>query len=128
MEAQVRQRALFRERPAGADASPASGAAGDGVSIGGLVINDTRTTIGRDFYDVFYGRWETPEGAENVMIRVYEQPRPNVGTRLLVDVEDQTVFRANLRPRFQQIKKAARRALARAVRYVQQHYEPREKY
>ena len=130
MAAQVRQRALFRvltDDEAGAEAGQPSGAE-TGVSIGGLVINDTRTTIGRDFYDVFYSRWETPKGAENVMIRVYEQPRPNLGTRIVVDVEGKTIFRANLRPRLPQIKQAAQTALARCHRYVRNHYEPRDTY
>lgn len=126
-EAQLRKRAQSRPSNDTSDTPSASGGP-EGVSIGGLVINDTRTTIGRDFYDVFYSRWETPKGAENVMIRVYEQPRPNLGTRIVVDVEDRTVFRANLRPRFEQIKKAARAALARAHRYVKKRYEPRTRY
>jgi len=127
LEAQLRRRAQSRRARDTSDSPSASGGP-EGVSVGGLVINDTRTTIGRDFYDVFYSRWETPKGAENVMIRVYEQPRPNLGTRIVVDVEDRTVFRANLRPRFEQIKQAARAALARSHRYVKKRYEPRTRY
>ena len=127
LEAQVRRRAQSRSSRDTSD-TPSASDGPRGVSIGGLVINDTRTTIGRDFYDVFYSRWETPKGAENVMIRVYEQPRPNLGTRIVVDVEDRTVFRANLRPRFEQVKQAARAALARAHRYVKKRYEPRTRY
>jgi hypothetical protein len=138
LEAQVRQRALFRQMQSEENAASRSGnrsgneaassGASSSVSIGGLVINDTRTTIGSDFYDVFYGRWETPKGAGNVTVRVREQPRPNLGTRIVVEVAGKTVFRANLRPRFEQIKQAARAALARTHRYIQKRYDPRTRY
>jgi len=132
-EAQLRQRAFYRRTDA-SSGQPDSGASRDestdpgSVSVGGLVINDTRTTIGSDFYDVFYSRWETPKGAGNVTVRVREQPRPNLGTRIVVEVEDQTIFRANLRPRMEQIERAAQGALARAHRYIKKHYEPRSRY
>ncbi|HHP7238502.1 CsgE family curli-type amyloid fiber assembly protein [Longibacter sp.] len=100
----------------------------EGVSIGGLVIDETRTTIGRDFYSVFYSGWNAPEGAKNVTVRVREQPRPNLGTRLLVEVEGTTVFRATLQPDMQMIRRAARGALGRTMRYLKQRYEPRNTY
>jgi hypothetical protein len=133
LQAQVRQRALFRQMrrdPSGdgSDTPDGTRQAQEGLSIGGLVINDTRTTIGSDFYDGFYSRWETPKGAGNVTVRVREQPRPNLGTRIVVEVEDQSVFRANLRPRLDQIQRAARGALARVHRYIRERYEPRSRY
>jgi len=133
LQAQVRQRALFRQMQRDASAEGSADRDGtrqaqEGLSIGGLVINDTRTTIGSDFYDVFYSRWETPKGAGNVTVRVLEQPRPNLGTRIVVEVEDQSVFRANLRPRLNQIRQAARGALARVHRYIRERYEPRSRY
>jgi hypothetical protein len=133
LQAQVRQRALFRQMqrdPSTEESASRDGTrrAQEGLSIGGLVINDTRTTIGSDFYDVFYSRWETPKGAGNVTVRVREQPRPNLGTRIVVEVEDQSVFRANLRPRLDQIQRAARGALARVHHYIRERYEPRSRY
>lgn len=132
--AQLRQRAFYRKTETGRSAGASNASTGDGetdpasLSIGGLVINDTRTTIGSDFYDVFYSRWETPKGAGNVTVRVREQPRPNLGTRIVVEVEGRTIFRANLRPRMEQIERAAQGALARAHRYIKKHYEPRSRY
>lgn len=126
LEAQLRTRRLMKKVASTGESEAADAEAG--VSIGGLVINDTRTTIGRDFYDAFYSRWSTPEGTENVIIRVREQPRPNLGTRILVEVEDERVFQATLQPRLQQIQKAARVARARAQRYLKRRYEPRTRY
>jgi len=126
LESQLRTRRLMQKVTSSSDADDTDAEAG--VSIGGLVINDTRTTIGRDFYNAFYSRWSTPEGAENVIVRVREQPRPNLGTRILVEVEDERVFQATLQPRLQQIKKAARIARARANRYLKRQYEPRTRY
>lgn len=126
LESQLRSRRLLRKIASKNGAEDPGGDAG--VSIGGLVINDTRTTLGRDFYDAFYSQWSTPDGADNVIVRVQEQPRPNLGTRILVEVEDERVFQATLQPRFSQIKKAARVARARALRYLKRQYEPRTRY
>lgn len=119
IQAQIRWRTLT---------DSAKRSAGEAPSIGGLVVDETRTTIGSRFYDAFYGRWDTPDSTGAVTLRIREQPRPNLGTRLLVDVEGTVVFRATLRPDRQQIRKAAQAATARAQRYVKRWYEPRQRY
>ena len=119
IQAQIRWRTLT---------DSAKRSAGEAPSIGGLVVDETRTTIGSRFYDAFYGRWETPDSTGAVTLRIREQPRPNLGTRVLVDVEGTVVFRATLRPDRQQIRKAAQAAQSRARRYVKQWYEPRQRY
>lgn len=99
-----------------------------GVLVRSLVVDETRTTIGRDFYSTFYTRWQTPDDVQNVTVRVREQPRPNLGTRLLVDVQGTTVFQATLQPDMRMIRRAARAALARTTRYLKKRYEPRDTY
>lgn len=95
------------------------GAAEEGavyIEIDGLVMDETQSKIGRDFYDAFYTRWEAPKGAVNFTVTVREQPVPNRGTRVTVQVNDEMVFRANLRPRQDQIETAARQAVYYARR------------
>lgn len=122
LEAQVRWRRQVTSR------AGTTGTSDEGVSVGGLVVNETRTTIGRDFYSAFYTRWEVPAEAKNVTVRVREQPRPNLGTRVLVEVEGTTVFRATLQPDVNMVRRAARAALARTTRYLKKRYEPRNTY
>jgi len=99
-----------------------------GVSLGGLVLNETSSTIGRDFYDVFYSRWEPPEKAANYTVRITEQYAPSLGSQVIVKVGDRTLFRSYLQPNFDQIRKAALNALGRTLRYLQQQHRPRRVY
>jgi curli production assembly/transport component CsgE len=87
----------------------------ESYGIVGLVVDETRTTIGRDFYDVFYEAWQPPEGSVNYTVVVEEQPVPSLGTRLIVRINDQVAFDTRLQPRYEMIQQAA---LA-AVRYAQ---------
>jgi len=100
----------------------------NGVSLGGLVLNETSSTIGRDFYDVFYSRWQPPQNAANYTIRITEQYAPSLGSQVVVKVDETTLFRSYLQPNFEQIRTAALRALARTQQYLKRQYEPREVY
>lgn len=91
-------------------------------NINGLVVDETRTTIGRDFYDVFYDAWVAPENSINYTIVVEEQPVPGRGTRLIVRLNDEVAFDTRLQPGYERIQQAAlaavgytRRALASAA-------------
>lgn len=90
--------------------------------INGLVVDETRTTIGRDFYDIFYDAWVAPDNSINYTIVVEEQPVPGRGTRLIVRLNDEVAFDTRLQPGYERIQQAAltavgftRRALASAA-------------
>ena len=99
-----------------------------GVSLGGLVLDETSSTIGRDFYDVFYSRWQAPKNAANFTVRITEQYAPSLGSQVIVKVGDRTLFRSYLQPNFDQIRKAALNALGRTLRYLQRQHRPRQVY
>jgi hypothetical protein len=85
----------------------------DGVSrleIDGLVIDETVTKIGRDFFDVFRGAWEPPDGVVNYTIRIQEQPVPTLGTRVVLLLDDEPLFQLQLEPRYEVIEDLARQA------------------
>jgi len=46
----------------------------DNLEIDGLIIDETRSKIGRDFYDMFYHRWIAPNAASNYSILIKELP------------------------------------------------------
>jgi curli production assembly/transport component CsgE len=94
----------------------------ESYGITGLVVDETRTTIGRDFYDIFYDAWQPPEGSVNYTVVVEEQPVPGRGTRLVVRLNDEVAFDTRLQPGYERIQQAAlaavgftRRALASAA-------------
>ncbi|HEX7069868.1 MAG TPA: CsgE family curli-type amyloid fiber assembly protein [Rhodothermales bacterium] len=88
-------------------------------ALDGLVVDETQTKLARDFYAEFYTFWQAPEGAMNYTVVVGEQPVPNVGTRVLVRVNDEIAFQAHLQPRGEVVQETARQAVYVTYRFVQ---------
>jgi len=81
------------------------------TEIDGMIHDETRSKIGRDFYDVFYTFWQTPPNARNFSIRIIEHPAPSLGTIVSVQVNENETFRMRLQPRYDFIEEASRYAV-----------------
>ncbi len=80
------------------------------IEIDGLIIDQTQTKIGRDFYDYFYAKWEAPLFIKNYNIYVKERPLPKMGSWIFIEAHEQQVFRQVLRPRAADIEESAKKA------------------
>jgi curli production assembly/transport component CsgE len=89
------------------------------IEIDGMVHDDTRSKVGRDFYSVFYTYWQSPPDAQNFTIRVAEQPSPNLGTTIYVTVNYTETFRMRLQPRYEMIEEAGKYAVRQTYAYLQ---------
>ncbi len=89
------------------------------VEIDGMIHDDTRSKIGRDFYDIFYANWQSPPEASHYSIRITEQPAPNLGTIIAVEVNNTETFRARLQPRYDFIEEASHFAIRRTYLHLQ---------
>lgn len=89
------------------------------MEIDGMVVDETQTRLGRDFYTEFYNFWQSPEGAVNYTVTVQEQPMPNLGTRVMVRVNDEIAFQAQLQPRQDMLEMTSRQAVILTYRFVQ---------
>jgi curli production assembly/transport component CsgE len=69
------------------------------IEIDGLLVDDTKTKTGKDFYDLFYNRWEAPKGAKNYTITVSEKPFRLTATLIVVLINDNPVYQSILQPR-----------------------------
>lgn len=77
----------------------------------GLVINDTRSKMGMDFYNIFYKNWNAPENSGNFILTILEQPTPSLGTIISIKINHEQVFQAKLQPRYEIIESLAERAI-----------------
>jgi curli production assembly/transport component CsgE len=83
--------------------------AGDyALEIDGLIIDETKTKIGRDFYDLFYSLWEAPNDIKNYTIYIYERAHPRFGSWIWITVNETMVYQNVLRPRYDVIEDASR--------------------
>ncbi|MFD1314193.1 CsgE family curli-type amyloid fiber assembly protein [Namhaeicola litoreus] len=83
------------------------------IEIKGLVIETTKTKMGKDFYDFFYQLY-LREGAEySFIINIEEKPFLGTGSLISVIIEDQTIFEFQARPDVEMLEGAAKYALVR---------------
>lgn len=84
----------------------------------GMVYDETRSKIGRDFYDIFYRNWEAPEKANNYSIKVVETPGPSLGTVVSVFINNSEIFKTRLQPRYETIEDAGKYAVQVTYNYL----------
>lgn len=77
------------------------------LEVDGLIVDETITKIGRDFYDVFHRQWEAPPSAKNFTILIKERPTRGNGALIQVALNDELLFEQQLQPRFDVIEETA---------------------
>lgn len=96
---------------------------GNGLEFGGLVINETRSKMGSDFFNVFYKYWEAPQNSGNFILKITEQPIPSLGTMVSIKIDDRLVFKSRLQPRYAVIENLAKQAVMVSYRNLQHHMQ-----
>ncbi len=90
----------------------------DEIEIGGLVIDETISKMGHDFYDKFYSQWTSPEVDFNYTIYIKEKPVPGLGSIVTVSVNDNEVVSQRIQPRAEMIEAVAEYAHRRLQSYL----------
>lgn len=91
---------------------------GPSLMITGLIVDETVTKVGRDFYESFYSQWQAPASKEAYLIFVREQPQPGMGSRVSVFLNDTELFAQPLQPRYEIIEAYAEYAVRMVRQYV----------
>ncbi|WP_297098655.1 CsgE family curli-type amyloid fiber assembly protein [uncultured Draconibacterium sp.] len=91
------------------------------LEIDGLLVDETKTKSGRDFYDLFYRDWEAPANAKNYSIFVTEKPYRLTTTQIQVKINETLVFQSFLQPRGDIVETLAQQAVARTQIYLQNY-------
>ena len=93
------------------------------IELDGLLVDETKTKAGKDFYDLFYGSWEAPAGAKNYTITVSEKPFRLSSTQIVVSINDNTVYQAILQPRQDIIEALSVDAISNTQSYLANYEE-----
>ncbi len=88
------------------------------LEIDGLIVDETVTKSGRDFYQIFYSIWEAPPNASNFTIRISEKPARGIATVVMIDVNDDRVIETPLQPRYDIIEAIAQQAARSIYNYL----------
>ncbi|WP_198990495.1 CsgE family curli-type amyloid fiber assembly protein [Hymenobacter sp. BT559] len=85
-----------------------------GPESAGLVLDQTITKLGRDFFDMFYVTFEPPAGSTDYTIAITERPG-RIGSALVaLTVNDVDLFEIPLSPQYEQMMAVAAEAVAAA--------------
>lgn len=84
------------------------------MEINGLVIEDVKTKLGKDFYDYFYQKYLASSVKFPFIINIDEKPSIGRGSRISIKVDDRTIFEFLTKPNDEYIQMAANQA----IRYI----------
>lgn len=91
-----------------------------GPESSGLVVDQTITKIGHDFYDQFYSKWEAPAGNDDFIIVVSERPARGNNAIVTVTVNDEEILELPLQAKYDLIEETAQQAIEYASAFLQQ--------
>ena len=91
----------------------------DSFEIEGLVVDETTTKIGRDFYNIFFSYWEPPSNAENFTVLLSEKPLPRLGTIITIRINSLDVFQEFIQPRYDFIEERAIAGVQAVYNYLE---------
>lgn len=98
--------------------NPAQPAAQPVTEIEGLVIDQTLTKIGHDFYSLFYAQWELPVPVGEYTVVVRERPGRGIGALIAVEANDNTVVEMPLSPNYDAMEEAVAYALGLTIEHL----------
>ncbi len=80
----------------------------DEIEIKGLVVENVRTKIGKDFYDIFYQKYNRSGAKYSFVININEKPFiGGRGALVSIEVDDKKIFEFQARPDEEMLQKAA---------------------
>lgn len=92
----------------------------DGFILKGMVIENTKTKAGSDFYDFFYSSYLARNINGEKIVKVVEELAIANNTMIQIKVEDDIVMQFILNPRNQYLEQMAEQAIYRVNLYFQQ--------
>jgi len=88
------------------------------TGLNALVMDNTLSKSGHDFYEYFYEKWDPPETEHSFTIYINEKPSPGIGNLVEVKINYEKVFRSKLSPRQRAIKQIANQAVRKSANYL----------
>ena len=94
-----------------------------GLEIKGLLLDETQTHVGRQFYEYFSTYWVEPRGITDYTIKVGERASAKWGDWVWVLVSvgpyrDRMVFRSVIKPNTTDVEEKALEAVKRALGFI----------
>lgn len=101
---------------------PRTGSTDDSqIELSGIVLDRTITRFGKDFFFFYTGYWRDVPNTEGLTVVIHEQVFPQAGTRLWVELEQETIFQTYFGRRHTDVRKVAEQAILISLDRVIEH-------
>lgn len=91
----------------------------DGVH--GIIVDQTITVIGRDFYQTFSEKWRDIKKTTDINITINERPNARTGSLITIRADRDLIFRRFLPPARANIVAAVNQAISAASRNIEKN-------
>ncbi len=91
----------------------------DGLEITGIVVDETKTKIGKDFYDRFYFYYSFNNVKGDLVVKIDEMFTFRRTTKIIVKIEDEIIIEFFARPNEEYIEEMAKLTLQRVYKYFE---------
>ena len=91
----------------------------DGLEISGIVVDETKTKMGRDFYDRFYFYYTYNDIKGNEVIKVDEMRTFRRSTKIIVSIGDEVITEFFARPNEEYIEEISKVTMQKVYKYFQ---------
>ena len=81
------------------------------VEIGGLLIDNTKSRLGHDFYHEFSQLWRDIPNTQGINVQIIEQIVPRAGTRLSLRLNGQVIYATHFGRRQTPVKEKVEQAI-----------------
>ena len=98
--------------------SAATSKAQRGYEVDGLVVDQTISKLGRDFYNLFFNTFEAPAGSGSYVVTITEKPARGTNILITVAVNNEDLLETPLQPNEAYIEAAADEAVATVSQHL----------
>lgn len=95
----------------------------ESFDLDGLVIDETISKVGHDFYTLFYENWKAPEKITDYIINISELPSPGMGSVIIIKINDEIIFNNRISPKQDLIESLAGMAIQISSNYLVNYQE-----
>lgn len=81
------------------------------LEIDGIVMDETMSKSGREFYELFFSYWRKPVGYKNYFIKIKERPFRMNNTVIEVYLKEQLLYQQMMRRRYDEVEMMAKQAI-----------------
>lgn len=90
------------------------------LEIEGLIVDQTISKVGHDFYDIFYTQFEVPPGVGEYVVTITEKPGRGTSTLISLNVNETDLLEMPLQPKQEYIEAVATDAVNATIGFLEE--------